>query len=396
MLKTLVGLAAVYALGVAPARRLLMTTSTEAVVNARLVTLRAPIEGEIAQARALEFGAPFGEGDVVLTISNARLDRSALYQLRRALVVADAMLVTLSEKQTALGARAQALARQQEAFRVGRIAQLGARMAELDAQIVAALARRAETAAAQARALALSATGVLAKAALEKFEREAIVAREAVLEYSARKEAIDIERRAAEQGVYIGDSYNDTPQSAQRAHEVAIELADLAARLAGARAERQATQAALAEEEARLADQSHAQVRASATGRVWDMLAAPGERVVRGQDLLRLIDCGAATITASLSENAYQRLRIGQRATFRPRDGGAELEGHVIALNGPASIGANSAISQATLAREPYHVSVKAPALAHSGECGLGRTGVLVFEAAPSSSLTSSLQSLTP
>ena len=51
---------------------------------------------------------------------------------------------------------------------------------------------------------------------------------------------------------------------------------------------------------------------------------------------------------------------------------------------------------QATLAREPYHVSVKAPALAHSGECGLGRTGVLVFEAAPSSSLTSSLQSLTP
>ncbi len=47
LLKVLVGALVVVAVGWLPARTLLQTTSTEAVLNARLVTLRAPIEGEI-------------------------------------------------------------------------------------------------------------------------------------------------------------------------------------------------------------------------------------------------------------------------------------------------------------------------------------------------------------
>ena len=47
VLKTAIGLVVVVAAGWLPVRALLETTSTEAVINARLITLRAPIEGQV-------------------------------------------------------------------------------------------------------------------------------------------------------------------------------------------------------------------------------------------------------------------------------------------------------------------------------------------------------------
>src|SRR4051794_37997896 len=47
--KTIVSLALIAVIGWGPLQRLLLTTSAEATVNARVITLRAPIEGRIAE-----------------------------------------------------------------------------------------------------------------------------------------------------------------------------------------------------------------------------------------------------------------------------------------------------------------------------------------------------------
>ena len=52
---------------------------------------------------------------------------------------------------------------------------------------------------------------------------------------------------------------------------------------------------------------------------MWEVLTAPGELVVRGQDLVRLLDCSGVVVTAAVSESVYNRLHIGQSATFRLR-----------------------------------------------------------------------------
>ena len=71
----------------------------------------------------------------------------------------------------------------------------------------------------------------------------------------------------------------------------------------------------------RLQLHSDAQVLAPSSSTVWELLTASGEQVQRGQDLMRLLDCNAALVTAVVSEAVYNRLQIGSRATFRLRDG---------------------------------------------------------------------------
>ena len=82
--KTLIGLAVVVAVGWLPVRTLLQTTSIEAVINARLITLRAPIEGEIgAGLGATTVGMQLEPGAGLMKIVNRRAERGRLDDLHR-------------------------------------------------------------------------------------------------------------------------------------------------------------------------------------------------------------------------------------------------------------------------------------------------------------------------
>jgi multidrug resistance efflux pump len=162
--------------------------------------------------------------------------------------------------------------------------------------------------------------------------------------------------------------------------QASLELSDVEARLAGSRTELATTEAAIAKETARQKELTDTDIRSTVNGRVWEMLTAPGEHVNIGQDLVKLIDCGSAFVTASVSQTAYERLSIGQAATFIPRDGGPELKGTVVSLNGLSAVNSNTAVQASALSREPYHVTLKFPELTKGFDCRVGRSGLVKFD----------------
>src|SRR5580700_6452324 len=83
-LSTALGLGVVAIVGYGPLQRLLQTSSVEAVVNARIITLRAPIDGEVQPGpNPLEFGSSLSRGEALFRIVNRRADRSRLDDLSR-------------------------------------------------------------------------------------------------------------------------------------------------------------------------------------------------------------------------------------------------------------------------------------------------------------------------
>jgi hypothetical protein len=113
------------------------------------------------------------------------------------------------------------------------------------------------------------------------------------------------------------------------------------------------------------------------------VLTAPEEQVHRGQVLLRVLDCGAAVVTAVVSEDVYKRLQVGSPARFQPRDGREDLPGRIIRLTGPSASPANLAIQASAPMRDSYHVTVAVPALAEEHGCVVGRTGRVIFNDGP-------------
>jgi hypothetical protein len=168
ILKSAVALLVAVTLGWIPLQRLLATTSAEAIINARVVVVRAPIEGEVSvQTTNLEVGKEFRRGDELLTVKNPTSDQASLDNLNRTKEQLRTTITVLREKKLVLERHRSALTIQKERYRISRIEQLEKRISEIEAGIVGAKAQHEAAAKALARTRELFPKGAVSESFLD-------------------------------------------------------------------------------------------------------------------------------------------------------------------------------------------------------------------------------------
>jgi biotin carboxyl carrier protein len=126
------------------------------------------------------------------------------------------------------------------------------------------------------------------------------------LEYARERVAVlEIALRAANADVFLGDGYNDAPNSEQRRNELETSHEALLAGLIQASARLDTIAARIGVERQRTTTLGSAALLSTVDGQVWEVLAANGETVQRGQEVLRLMDCGESMVTVSVTESTY-------------------------------------------------------------------------------------------
>ncbi len=364
-IKIAAGLTVVLGFGLQPVLKLLQSASAEAVVNAPLLNLRAPIDGVVSLDGAS------------LVLEDPRADSARMDEAERGLARATEEHHSLERRRTAA---LEALARneaQTDTFRKGRILQLEARIDEWSHR--AAMEEvRVEEAAARADRYGRLAGNVVSTVEVDTSRRTLEVARQQVLAARAQIEQTRIELDAARSGSFLGDAYNDQPSSAQRMDDLRRSVAELDAHIASSDEVMARLGRELEVERAKFARVAKAVVSPPPQGRIWERLVSPGESVRRGQDLARYVDCSRVVVTAAVDEPTYNALVIGQKAQFLASDG-VSLDGQVVNLTGPSGASANLAIASSALTKAAFRVSVSLPP--SDDACGIGRTGRLVFGA---------------
>lgn len=152
-------------------------------------------------------------------------------------------------------------------------------------------------------------------------------------------------------------------------------------------AEADALEVRLEQEQARVASLSEAVLDAPRAGRFWEYLAHDGTDIEQGEPVARILLCNSALVTASVSENVYNKLRYGDAATFRLSGDGQLYEATISRLGGAgaASFYRNLAIAPSPQHLQRYDVALQVPALAtHPAiECSAGLTGRVFFGPRP-------------
>jgi multidrug resistance efflux pump len=380
VLKSVLGLAVLAIAGVGPVQRLLEFSSVEAVVNARLISLRAPIDGRIEDFTPT-IGTAVPSGRFMLHISNSRADRGRLDDLQRLLEQTEGERPAIAKRLLRLKEIHQQITQQARAFQTGRIRELEERALDLRAQISATEASVTESASTLTRTRALAASGNQTMVAVERAERDLKVAAQTHKSLNHRLFATEIELEAARRGEYVGDSYNDRPSSLQHADELSVRLAEAEAEL-DFRDERLARlRAALTVETARYSEISNAVLVSPIDGQVWEVLVSSGEEVRKGQDLMRLLDCSGTIVTVTVRESVFNQLHVGDQAQFRLSGHPARYNGTIVRMSGGAAPPDNLAIQPTGIAQGGYRIAVSVPELA-SAQCNVGRTGTVVFNSA--------------
>jgi biotin carboxyl carrier protein len=379
-IKSALAVAMLALLGWEPASRILETSSVEAVVNAQLITLRSPIDGEISFEKAMSAGnMALVAGTQLVHVSNRRADRSRLDDLNRELRRRKEAQSITSGRLAVLQQQLTYTVAQVDLFQNARVRQLEARLDEMAHEEAGAAARHEQAEAALQRSTTLFAQGLRAPAAHDQARREAATSAADRARVHKRMEAAQIELQALRRGSFVGDSYNDRPRSTERVDELRLQFASLSADLEAAGHAIADLTEDMRFESARYEDKAGAVITAPSSSQIWEVLTAPGEQVRQGQEILRLLDCSRAAASATVSETAFNSLKIGTPVRFQFKDGGDQLAGTVIHLAGQATVAANLAIAPASLRRESYRVTASLPALAASGNCQPGRTGRIIF-----------------
>ena len=358
-------------------QQVVVRVSREAVINARVVSIRAPMDGVVKAAAstpgtAVRAGIPIGQ------IDDPTPDDARLFQLQLDVKATERERDALSRRLDDLQrARAEANA-QAEAFRLGRVRQDELRVDEARASVAAATAREEDATAVVTRGAALHQNGYMADAAYERAYHAREAAQQETIAARKRLDALTVELEAARNGTYLGDNYNDVPSSVQRARELTVRIDETKASLDELAQKDETITAQLTAERKRLEARSSAALSVPIDGNLWTVQAAAGEYVRKGQELFTVLDCSTVAVTASVSERDYNELRLGEPVRFRVAGSGREYSGRITKL-GLTSTGRSFAISP----EERHHqVAVQLFDLPEGGSdsCAVGRTGEVVFD----------------
>jgi len=184
-------------------QQLVVRVSRDAVINARLAVIRAPIDG-VATAAVTTPGSAITAGEAVGRVEDPLADDTRLAQLQREVSATELERDSLARRLTDLErARGEAVA-QADAYRLGRVRQLELRIEEARANLTAAAAREADAKASVGRGAALHARGFQSDEAQDKARHSQEIEEQGVIAARKRLDTLSVELDAARSGSFLG------------------------------------------------------------------------------------------------------------------------------------------------------------------------------------------------
>ncbi|MDQ0561991.1 multidrug resistance efflux pump [Rhizobium mesoamericanum] len=354
-------------------------TSLDGTVNARFATVNAPIDGAIAEAPS-RVGVPVVEGQPLLRIANARVNRETLASLRAEHNAALDRAAALRRERDELIALRQQLAARLEVYKRTTIANLEREVEILRKRVEVSQAQDVVAQVDLDRRLTLESKGILTKKLVES-ARAAGAATGGEVEISNMTvEQLEQKLDAVRQGIFIGDGQNDVPYSRQREDEVLVRINDLNTRIAENETRAIEVGKQIAEESNRVDSLASATVSASFDGVVWSSNIVNGSNVLLNNELMRVLDCRELFVDILVPEVDYDEIYVGRTAEVRLFGRGDVFKAVVLSVRGSSAIiekdafAANQPVTTARSARIRLSLAPSSLNTDFANFCQVGRS----------------------
>lgn len=375
-----VALALVAIAALALLRQQLLVSTEHAVISSDSILLRSPIGGEVLELAARP-GQALEDGALLARVENPLADRRALVEAvlerdrarEEGLAIA-AQLAALDRLAATLAGRA--VAHREEAARaLAASVEEGARLRAA----AEARARRSELEALRVQELARG--GIAAPALRERAEAERDSALQEAAALAARGEALRSRETALARGFFLDGGYGGVAYLEQRLDEIALRRADLERQAANQRAALERATQRVAEETARHARESAAELRAHGPWHAWRVPVTRGQRISAEEVVAELLDCREVFVLAAVPQDDVPAISAGQPARIRLAGETTERLGTVVGWVPDRS--AQEGGRLAALPTRPrgggqvVQIAIAPPA--PDAACPVGRTGRVLF-----------------
>jgi len=307
------------------------------VVNAKLVTIQAPISGQLVRAIP-DVGEPVSGGSIVTRITDDTEPQALLAQLDGEYQLLRSRKTALVEKLSTLNGLRRELGERVREMVTGSMESLHYKMLEAAARQKGWMSVVKERDLSLARQKTLLADSHVAKARVEEAESLLEQAQQEVERARADEERYRKESGALEKGVFVGDGQNDVPYSQQRLDEVVLAIADLNVQLTETNGRMASLEKQLRDESARAGRRESMLVRSPIDGLIWRRMATELATVTKNNDLAKILDCSDIRIEVPVDESLSDRMEIGAVVSVRLQGSPETFEGIISGVIGTRAV----------------------------------------------------------
>jgi multidrug resistance efflux pump len=321
-------------------------TSTEAVVNARIMTLHSPIEGTVRGAPP-PVGKAVAAGSPLLEVENEYVDYSHLEELKIEVASLAERVTALKKQHESLEALKEKLTTRAEHYHAAAVRRLEREVEEAESVAAAyeALTRQREYRKAMYGRLTANHSASELENATAGFSTEVAQNKAAQARAVVKRLRADLE--ASRRGQFVGPSLgaNDVPYSLQRVHEIDIRQQDILAKIQEHTVRIGEVQKQAQIEAARLARKARFLLKAPFDGVVWRRPVAAGGAVTTQTDLLQLFDPSTLFVDALVDEKYFGSIHPGDPVVIRFVGSRTEVAGTVKDVVGRVAIDGDRALA---------------------------------------------------
>jgi len=334
--------------------------SSNAIVNAQVMTIRAPIQGEVTVILSTE-GQAISKGELVAHIKNGRVDRSKLAALMADHTTLHESMLALEQEIKELEVFLIHLKDSGNAYRRSVNKYYQVLTAEKEAKLLARQAIAKDSSSRLARQIALFSKGLTSRAELDAVSRDNAVARAELLTSQREIERVKVELDGAKQGIYFGDGFNNVPYSQQRSDEIALRKQTVVSKLRDANIRTRELARQVDIEKKRLTATGSAELMTPSGGHVWLRLVGEGEHISAGTSMMQIADISRLFLVVSLDERYFEDVSNGDVANVDLIGSTESLNGKVERVQGSQSKLPERmlAVAQPTLNKNDFLVFVK-------------------------------------
>jgi len=307
-----------------------------AFINAELLRVTAPIAGRLTQdlPRKGEFVA---RPEKVTLIDSMAPDRRHLLDIERQYSTSKENAELARKQLDEIAAIDVELDPRIGAYRDGMINRLGHEVEEAEAERNGCLAEISQRIDVGSRMKALVEAGT----ASQIRTAEALAIQEATSTRCHMAEArvlrLQVELKAAQDGVYLSDGASDVPYSQQQRDHLILRRQDLQTLLLQETRRISQLTDEIAEERIRMSRVDRYDLTLPPSHVIWSVAASPGSAVIEGQTLLDLADCGSRFVAVELPARDFEQIKAGDRAAVRLIGSNDWTEGKVRQVRGSAA-----------------------------------------------------------
>ena len=352
-------------------------TSTNAVLSAYTVSLRAPISGRF-QGEGLRVGDAVAAGDILGRVEDALADGQGVVDLAGQVDRSEAEGKALAAQRAGLVAmRARLLQRVTEGERVEDAYQGH----DLEAQtegLRTLSARNRILRRALDRKQRLARDGLAPAIELQDLTDQLDASEGEIAAQDAAMVRTRVRQAAARRG--LTPSETDASYSRQRIDDIDLRLSEVDRAIASYAAAEAEARHRLVAERARLGQLREAVLRAPSAGTVWRLAASDGERLGVGDAAFEMVDCRAGFILAAIPQDRFGEVEIGGMARFRLSGERDDRYGRILGVMATADLAGDRNLAAAPAPGHGETVLARIEVQAGDGPCAVGRTARVLLQ----------------